>query len=73
MRELGCNVPRGTIPVGTKSKNSFGSYLTVLCINREVGKGMYNVQLDSGLSKLMAGKEIRNGVGRITCTQLYME
>lgn len=55
---LGCDLPRGRIPEGTRSYNKEGCGLTVMeC----VGKSRYCVILDSGITRYMDAKEIRNG------------
>jgi hypothetical protein len=55
---LGCDLPRGRIPEGTRSYNKEGCGLTVMVF---VGGTKYRVVLDSGLTRYMNAKEIRNG------------
>ena len=56
---LGCDAPKGTIPVGTRSYNKEGCGLTVVSTTEKVST--FLCKLDSGAVLEIMSKEIRNG------------
>lgn len=70
--KIGCDLPRGAIPVGTRSRNILGRELTVLGKVLDGMPSMYEVLLDSGITQTMGSKEIRNGAWKDSmCPTIY--